>query len=99
MARLTHWRVTRRGYLEPFDGGARVFLRVTPNASTNEITGEWRGDDVRLAVKVAAPPDKGKANAAVMKLIAKHFGVRKSAVTIIAGEASRLKTVAVEGAQ
>ena len=62
--------MAREAYLEKFDGGIRVYVRATPNASKDEIVGEWRGEDtragadVRLAVKVAAPPDKGKANAA-----------------------------------
>ncbi len=105
MASGAHRRVTRRGYLEYTDGGARVFLRVTPNASKNEITGEWRGEEtpsganIRLAVKVTAPPDKGKANAAIVKLLAKHFGVSKSSVTITAGETSRLKTAEIKGAK
>lgn len=90
--------MTRRGYLEPLDGGARVFVRVTPNASKDEIIGQWCGADIRLAVKVTAPPDKGKANAVVKKLIAKHFGVSKSAVTITAGETGRLKTLVVKSA-
>lgn len=74
---------------------------MTPNASKDEIAGEWRGPetlfgaDIRLAVKVTAPPEKGKANAALVKLLAKHFGVAKSAVTIVSGETGRLKVVEV----
>lgn len=90
--------MTRRGYLEYDDGVARLYLRVTPNASKNEITGEWRGEDVRLAVRVSAPPDKGRANAAVVKLLAAHFNVSKSSVTIISGETRRLKTAEIKGA-
>ncbi len=91
--------LARNGYLEKIDVGVRVYVRATPNASKDEIIGEWRGEetplgpDVRLAVKVAAPPDKGKANAAIVKLLAKHFGVAKSAVTIVSGETGRLKVV------
>ena len=96
--------MAREGYLEKIDGGVRVYVRATPNASRDEIVGEWRGDDargaadIRLAVKVTAPPDKGKANAAIVKLLAKHFGVAKSAVTIVSGETGRLKVVEVRGA-
>ncbi len=75
--------------------GARLFVRASPGAKANEITGLWRGADGmrRLAVKVAAPPDKGKANAAIVKLLAKALGLPKSAFLIASGETSRLKTV------
>jgi uncharacterized protein len=42
-------------------------------------------------------PDKGKANAAVITLIAKALGVPKSAVTLISGETARLKTLSIAG--
>lgn len=97
--------MARNSYSEDIEGGVRVFLRVTPNASKNEVIGEWRGEDgrgesdIRLGVKVTAPPDKGKANAAVIKLLAKQFGVAKAAVSIVSGETARLKTVEIIGAQ
>ncbi len=50
-----------------------------------------------LRVRVTAVPDKGKANAAVMGLLAKTLGVPKSAVTLVSGETARLKTIAIEG--
>ncbi len=50
-----------------------------------------------LRLRVAAVPDRGKANAAVIALLARALGVPKSAVTVTAGEAARLKTVAIEG--
>ncbi len=74
-------------------------IRVTPGAAKNEISGIWQGaeDDTRLAVKVTAPPDKGKANAAIIKLLSTALGLPKSSISIIAGETSRLKTVALAG--
>jgi uncharacterized protein YggU (UPF0235/DUF167 family) len=42
-------------------------------------------------------PDKGKANAAVIALLAKALGLPKSAVTLVAGETARLKTLAIAG--
>ena len=81
------------------DDGVKLFLRVTPGASCDEITGVWQGNDgeTRLGVKVAAPPDKGKANKSVIVLLAKQFGLTKSSVSVAAGQASRLKTVIIEG--
>lgn len=72
---------------------------MTPNAGADRIEGAEGRDDgsAVLRVRVKAVPDKGKANAAVIALLAKALGVPKSAVTLVAGDTARLKTVAVEG--
>ncbi|MEZ4223145.1 MAG: DUF167 domain-containing protein [Polyangiaceae bacterium] len=74
--------------------GCYVNVRVTTRASTNRVVGEKDGV---LAVAVAAPPVDGAANAQVIKLLAKEYDVRKSAITIVKGEKSRDKVVFVEG--
>ena len=73
-------------------------LRVTPNASRDVIEGyETLADGTEvLRLRVAAIPDKGKANAAVIALLAKALGVPKSAVSITTGETARLKTVRID---
>jgi len=73
---------------------ARIALHVTPKSGRNEICG-WRGGE--LSVRVTAPPEDGKANVAVCKLIAKTLGVPKSAVSVVRGDSSRHKQVEVEG--
>ena len=50
-----------------------------------------------IRVRVTAVPDKGKANAAVIVLLAKALGVPKSAISVVSGETARLKTIAVAG--
>lgn len=50
-----------------------------------------------LRVRVSAVPDKGRANAAVVALVAKALGVAKSSVSVTSGETARLKTLAVVG--
>jgi uncharacterized protein YggU (UPF0235/DUF167 family) len=50
-----------------------------------------------LRVRVSAVPDKGKANASVVALLARALGVPKSAIRVASGETARLKTVAVIG--
>jgi uncharacterized protein YggU (UPF0235/DUF167 family) len=50
-----------------------------------------------LRVRVGAVPDKGKANAAVVALVAKALGVPKSAVSVTSGETARLKTLTITG--
>ncbi len=75
-------------------------LRVTPNAGRDAVDGSQTRDDgsVVLRVRVSAVPDKGRANAAVVALIAKALGVPKSSVALVSGDTSRLKTLAVSGA-
>jgi len=79
-------------------GGATTLLvRVPPKASRTQIQGlETDADCVtRLKVQVTAVPEKGKANQAVIKLLAKELGLAKSAFTLIDGETSRTKRFAV----
>lgn len=66
-------------------------IKVIPNARKNSVTEEAG----RLKVHVNAPAVDGKANEAVIEILAKHFGVRKSAVKILKGQLSREKTVEV----
>ncbi len=74
-------------------------VRVTPNAGADRIeTSEIRDDgEAVLRVRVAAVPDKGKANAAVVALLAKALGVPKSAVSVVSGETARVKTLEIAG--
>ena len=83
----------------PEPGGALVFLRVTPNAGADRIDGAETRDDgsTVLRVRVTAAPDKGKANAAVIALLAKAVGVPKSSITLVSGETARQKTVRIAG--
>jgi uncharacterized protein (TIGR00251 family) len=72
----------------------RLAVHVTPRSGRDEIVG-WRGDELR--VRVTAPPEDGKANAAVEKVVAKALGVAKSCVTVVRGHASRSKMLEIEG--
>jgi hypothetical protein len=69
-------------------------VKVIPKASKNEVVGVL--EDGSLKVKVTAAPEKGKANAAVCELLADVFDVPKRSVTVISGETSRTKVVAIE---
>lgn len=72
-----------------------IAVRVQPNASRDAVKGfapDADGASV-LKVRVSAVPDKGKANKAVIKLLAAVTGLPKSAISIIAGFKSRTKTV------
>ncbi len=69
-------------------------LRIVPNAKRDEVVGE-HGDAVKI--KVAAPAVEGKANEALLEVVAKKLGVHPRAVSLIAGPKSRNKVIAVEG--
>ena len=70
-----------------------IEIRVQPKASRNRIVTH----DGTVKVYVTIAPEKGRANKAVFELIARHLGVPKSAVSMISGERSRTKRLAVEG--
>jgi uncharacterized protein (TIGR00251 family) len=53
--------------------------------------------DGALRVSVSAPADKGRANAAIIKALAKAFGLRASQIELVRGAASRRKVFAIEG--
>lgn len=67
--------------------GTEIRLRVTPRARRNAIS--IKDDAIR--VHVTAPPEDGKANAAVTTLLAKSLGVAKSRLTLLRGASSRDK--------
>lgn len=73
---------------------ATLEIRVLPRASRNEIA---RQGDGRYRVKLTAPPVEGKANAALVKLLARHLGIPKRDISILAGSSSRTKTIQVAG--
>jgi len=81
------------------DKGLVIHLRVTPNAGLDRVEGVEVRDDGQavLRLRVKAVPDKGKANQAVMALVADALGIAKGKVSLIAGETARLKTLSVEG--
>jgi len=51
-----------------------------------------------LKVKIAAPPEKGKANDVLCAFLAAHYGVPRSVITIVSGHSAALKLVRIEGA-
>lgn len=86
-------------FLRKTEDGVTLQIKVTPGAKKENIGEIIEMSDGKycLTIKVAAPPEKGKANASVVKLLCKKLGLRKSAVSIIAGTQSRLKVFHVSG--
>ncbi|HEY48497.1 MAG TPA: DUF167 domain-containing protein [Dehalococcoidia bacterium] len=73
---------------------ATIQVHVQPGARSNELS--WLEDGI-LRVKVTAPPRKGRANQALVALMAEVLGVPKSAVQIIRGTTGRRKLLAIQG--
>lgn len=67
--------------------GTEIAVRVIPRAARNEV----RRENGVIAVRVTAPAEDGKANAAVQKLLAKAMGVAKTRLTLIRGATARDK--------
>ena len=79
--------------------GVRVRLKVTPKAKRNQFGGLLDEPDggKALKVQVTAAPESGKANEAVIALLAKEWGVAKSAISVVSGATDRRKLVEIRG--
>jgi uncharacterized protein (TIGR00251 family) len=69
-------------------------VQVVPRASLSEVIGEYNG---ALRVRIAAPPVDGAAYAELVRTLSRAFGVKRAAIDIISGQASRTKQVRVSG--
>ncbi|MBI4705062.1 MAG: DUF167 domain-containing protein [Deltaproteobacteria bacterium] len=74
----------------PRQDGARLAVHVKPRASRSMILGVREG---ALAVAVRAPPERGEANAELVRLLAEALGIRRAAVAVVAGAGARTKLV------
>jgi uncharacterized protein (TIGR00251 family) len=88
--------VTSRASALALGPGGEVLLRVkaVPGASTDEVVG-MLGD--RLKVRVAAAPEGGRANRALIDLLATRLGVSPRSLRLVSGEAQPLKVLGVRG--
>ncbi len=80
--------------IDPLRGGSRFGLRVTPGSGSDIVVGPFGG---RLRVRVRAPAEKGRANRAVLRLLAAVLEVPEGKVEILTGYTSRDKTILVRG--
>ncbi|MBI2941752.1 MAG: DUF167 domain-containing protein [Chloroflexi bacterium] len=78
------------------DGGKRCTfrVRVQPGARRNEVQGFVDGV---LRLRLTAPPVEGRANEALLKLLANLLGARRGQLSLLSGQTSREKVIAVEG--
>lgn len=79
--------------------GLRVFVRLQPRARRARIEGVVTEADGRAVFKAAvtAPPEDGKANAALIALLGKNWRLPKSAIEIVGGATDRRKTLLLRG--
>ena len=69
-------------------------MKVIPRSAKSEVAGEMANSV--LKVKIAATPEKGKANQELIALLATHFGVPRGAVSIVSGHTAPFKLVRIE---
>lgn len=69
-------------------------VKVVPGSSRDQVAGRW-GEGIK--VRVAAPPDKGRANQAVIQILAQWLGVKPAQVELIRGQTNPLKTFRISG--
>jgi len=86
-------------FAAPAAGGLRVRVKVTPRAGRNRVDGLAPDPEGGMALKVAvsAAPEDGKANAAVIKLLAAEWRVAKSTIEVVLGAADRRKVLHLAG--
>lgn len=80
--------------LTPSKEGVLLNVHAQPGARRNGLLGERAG---ALRVAVTAAPDKGKANAAILDVLADALGLRPSAIALVSGETSRHKRILLAG--
>ena len=81
-----------------WEGEDRILhLRVQPKASRDAFAGPYGEDAYKVAI--TAPPVDGKANAHLIRYLAKQFGVPRSQIYLISGETSRSKTLRLKSPQ
>ncbi|OGI25475.1 MAG: hypothetical protein A3J76_03735 [Candidatus Moranbacteria bacterium RBG_13_45_13] len=68
----------------------RIYVKATPRSSRNEVV---KISEEEYKVRVTAPPERGKANVAVIELLSKYFRVPKSVVNIVAGKTAKTKII------
>ena len=80
--------------ITPHSEGALLAVRAQPGARKNAVLGEQAG---ALKVAVTAPPEEGRANAALVDVIREWLGVKRSRVELASGPTSRNKTFLIRG--
>lgn len=78
---------------------ARITVKLSPGGRKNAVQGWAEGPEGSrwLKCSVTTAPDKGKANEALIELLAEYLGTPKSAFRIVRGQADRVKDIEIQG--
>ncbi|MEJ5259496.1 MAG: DUF167 domain-containing protein [Anaerohalosphaeraceae bacterium] len=79
--------------IEKTDTGVQFAVKAVPGSSRTSIAGTLGG---ALKVKIAAPPEDGKANRMLLEFLSGVLGIRKNQITIAAGAASPVKILRID---
>lgn len=82
------------GAIASHPSGSALTLTVVPRSSRNRLE---RLDQGQLRARITAAPTDGAANAALLKFLAREFGLPRSRLSILSGETSRTKRILIEG--
>jgi uncharacterized protein (TIGR00251 family) len=82
------------GFFRETGQGVRISVLIQPGAARDEILGPVED---RLKIRLTAPPQEGRANKALIKLLAKRLKAAPSRISILKGHKSRRKELLVEG--
>lgn len=74
--------------------GVTLPVKIVPGSSRTSYLGVWQG---RARIAVAAAPEKGKANQALIAFLSRLLGIHKRQITVITGLTNPLKTIRIEG--
>ncbi len=75
----------------------RLAVRLTPNGGRDSVDGwERTADGIALRARVSVPPEGGKANKALIALLAKALRLPKTSLSIVSGETSRMKNLRIK---
>jgi len=85
----------RAEWIRPSGGRLLVAVKAMPGARRSEVAGLRDG---RLLVRVAAQPEKGKANEELVDCLAEALGLRKADIALVAGATSRQKMLSLPAA-
>lgn len=80
--------------VQEIDNGVVFTARIIPGSSKTAFCGLFDG---MLKIKVAAPPQKGKANQCLVEFLARQLSVKKNAVRIVSGQTTRIKRLHILG--
>lgn len=73
---------------------ATLNVKIVPSSSRDQLAG-WLGE--ALKIKVMAPPEKGRANAAVIAFLARQLGIERQAIEVVSGHSSPAKVLQIDG--